>query len=227
MDKKTLIKMLEYSSESYNNMQSELDGVFLYIINDKKTDVQCYIRIHSKNLYIVFRGTDSYKDWLTDLQFWKKTLPYGNKSSKIRVHSGFINAYRSKEVRGKIHNFVTGEINKIIVAGHSYGAALATLCALDLQYNFPKKDYEVFLFGSPRVGNKAFRDSYNKRLFKTFRVSNGNDIITKIPLAIMGYRHVGINLHIGFFRIPGLFSFSQHNLCKYYSSLLKNNRPCF
>lgn len=75
--------------------------------------------------------------------------------------------------------------------------ALAVLCAVDLQYNFPSKDCEVILFGCPRVGNRAFQRSYNQRVFKTLRVENGNDIVTKIPLALWGFRHVGIPIRIG------------------------------
>lgn len=110
------------------------------------------------------------------------------------------------------------------VMGHSYGAALAVLCAVDLEYNFPRKDYEVFLFGCPRIGNRAFKKSYNKRVFKTFRVDNSNDIITKIPFALWGYRHVGIKIHIGIPRILGVVSFNDHRPQKYYTNLFKKTR---
>lgn len=222
MDRKTVIKMLEYSTEAYKTVQAESSRIKLHVIDDKKTDIQCYVRLEKRHMCITFRGSSSSKDWLTDFKFWKKTVPYGNHFSKIRVHSGFIEVYKSEGVRNKLHGFVTDEIEKIIITGHSYGAALATLCAVDLEYNFPKKDYEVFLFGSPRVGNRAFKNSYNKRLFKTFRISNGNDIVTKIPLALMGYRHVGIGVHIGIPKIIGAFSFNQHSPSEYYISLLKS-----
>ena len=108
---------------------------------------------------------------------------------------------------------------KITVTGHSLGAALAVLCAIDLQYNFENHDIEVYLFGCPRVGNAAFAKSYNKRIFKTLRVSNGNDIVTKIPPAILGFRHVGTEIHIGRLRLPHIFSFNQHRPQNYYRNL--------
>lgn len=214
--------MIEYSAESYEDVQPNPKYSDIYVIDDKKTDVQCYIRKFINTMYITFRGTDSKKDFINDLQFWKKVMPYKNASHSVKVHSGFIKAYRSPNVRNRIHSFITNDIDKIIIAGHSYGAALSILCADDLEYNFPQKDYEVFLFGSPRVGNKAFRDSYNKRIFKTFRIDNGNDIVTKIPFALLGYRHVGIKIHIGFPRILGAFSFKQHHLNVYYTNILKS-----
>ena len=79
--------------------------------------------------------------------FWKKCIPYGNTCSKVRVHTGFLNAYKSKQVRNRLLNMVTPEIRRIHICGHSYGAALSVLCAVDLQYNFPDRDIEVIVFG--------------------------------------------------------------------------------
>lgn len=144
-----------------------------------------------------FGGPTRPKTGQHNLAFWKKCIPYDNTCSKIRVHSGFLAAYKDPHVRGRIHRFITSDIHTVHIMGHSLGAAMAVLCGVDLEYNFPHRDYEVYLFGCPRVGNKAFQTSYNRRVFKTLRVENGNDIVTKIPLWIMGYRHVGIPIHVG------------------------------
>ena len=43
------------------------------------------------------------------------------------------------------------------VIGHSMGAAMATLSALDLKFSIqPTPDVRVYTFGSPRVGNDIF-----------------------------------------------------------------------
>ena len=102
------------------------------------------------------------------------------------------------------------------------GAALAVLCAVDIQYNFPYADIEVCLFGCPRVGNKAFAKSYNSRVFKTLRVTNGNDIVTKVPPAVFGFRNVGINLHTGKLSLPFAVSFKEHTPQNYYKRLWQN-----
>ncbi len=150
MDKKTITKMLEYCGMSYKDIQPIKSNYTLKIIDDPETDVQCYIREKNNETYITFRGSDSCKDWIYDFKFWKKVIPYDNTSTNIRVHAGFINAYKSKNVRPQIHNLINKNTEKITITGHSYGAALAILCAIDLEYNFPKKDYEVYLFGSPK-----------------------------------------------------------------------------
>ena len=79
---------------------------------------------------------------------------------------------------------------------------------------------EVIVFGCPRGGNYAFRKFYNERIFKALRIENGNDIVTKIPLLIMGYRHVGEKIHIGRKRSPFLFSFKSHAPQAYFGQII-------
>ncbi len=221
MNKPLLLSMLESAGQSYGKYQSIRPNETLIEINSEKSDVQAFIRISNNIMLITFRGTDSFKDVITDLRFCRKIIPYGNNESKIRVHSGFLDTYKCKDVRDVIHSYINDDIDRICVSGHSYGAALACLCAIDLQYNYPRKDYEVSLFGCPRVGNAAFKKSYNKRLFKTIRVENGNDIITKIPFCWLGYRHVGSKVHVGMPRIVGYADFKQHKAQAYYAKIFK------
>ncbi len=225
MTTRDVIRGMELAALAYKQVQPVYSGCQLTVIDDRDTGVQCYVRQRGELLVIIFRGTDSAQDWHTDFTFWKKAIPYGNSSSKIRVHTGFLNAYKCPHVRDRLHGMVTPDIRRIQVLGHSYGAALAVLCAVDLEYNFPDRDYEVLLFGCPRVGNRAFQKSYNKRVFKTLRVENGNDIVTKVPFASWGYRHVGIRIPIGAPRIFGLVSLEQHRPENYYSSLFHQFAP--
>lgn len=219
MDRSQIVEMLEYSGLSYNDTQPESREGQVLAVNDSESDVSYSIRIFGDTLIIAFRGSDSKKDWMFNLDFCKKVIPYNNFRSKIKVHSGFINAYRSKNVREKIRKFVTEGIRKVRLTGHSYGAALAVLCAVDLQYSFNDRDYEVIVFGCPRIGNKAFMNSYNKRIFKTLRVENRNDVVTKVPFRFMGYCHVGTRISIGrnsLFSLPGM---NKHTLQEYYSNI--------
>lgn len=88
----------------------------------------------------------------------------------------------------------------MIVTGHSLGGALATLCALDLQFNFFSAEPErivLYSFGSPRVGNSAFRQSFNRRVSNSYRVVNGMDIVPAVPRPWQGYRHVDNAYRIG------------------------------
>jgi predicted lipase len=220
-----LIYALELSALAYKDVQPRPPCGRLTSIDDPESGVQCYIRQCGHELFITFRGSNSEQDWKTNLTFYEKSIPYGSKDSKIRVHAGFVDAYGSPAVRGTIRGMMTDEIACVKIMGHSHGAALAILCASDLEEGYPEKDFEVLLFGAPRVGNKAFRDSYNRRVFKTLRVENGNDIVTKVPFVFWGYRHVGIKVHVGPPRIPLVFSLNDHRPQAYYRNLFKRFPP--
>ena len=220
------IKMLDFAMLAYSNTPSSDIFERLHFEDARENGVQYIIgkNCETRQLIIAFRGTDSFQDLYTDLRFWKMDIPYGNKKTRIRVHSGFYKAYNHFLVRDVIRKFITEEVKDIYITGHSYGAALAVLCALDLQYNFPDRYFEVVTFGCPRIGNKHFAKSYNRRLVKTIRFENGNDLVTKIPPAIMGFRHAGIRIHIGFWRILGIYNLREHEVGRYYQSLW--NKVC-
>lgn len=167
---------------------------------NKKTDTQWYFLDLPYAHVFVFRGTepDNPRDWATDLMFRKKVLPYGNTKSKIRVHRGFLRAYKS--VREKVHEIAKQFIvhpKPVLILGHSLGGALATLCAVDIQYNMREGDLQdvqrnvyVFTFGSPRVGNRAFAQSYRRRIKRTWRYWGSFDIVAAVPPTFFGYQHV-------------------------------------
>ena len=50
----------------------------------------------------------------------------------------------------------------LYVAGHSMGAAMAHICAMDLKFTLGFHDVNVYTYGSPRVGNTIFKDFFNK-----------------------------------------------------------------
>ena len=220
MNSAEIIRSLELSTSAYRDIQPYSPHTCTTMVEDRRSGVQYFLRRDRDILWITFRGSDSPRDWKTNLTFWKKTIPYDNVTSEIRVHTGFLNAYKQQEVRGKILDSITYGTNYVRVSGHSQGAALAVLCAVDVQYNFPDRDIETVLFGCPRIGNRAFMLSYNKRVDKTVRVENSNDIVTKLPFAFMGYRHVGAKMRIGSPRMPLILSPYDHYPHEYYSNLL-------
>jgi predicted lipase len=221
MNGEFLIKSLEYSASSYRDIQPYTPHGCVPVHVNGHADAHFFLRRHGHTLWITFRGTDSKKDWRANLTFWKKGIPYDNVSSKIRVHTGFLGIYRTDGVRSRILSEITPDTRYIKVCGHSLGAALAVLCAVDLQYNYPDRDIEAVLFGCPRVGNRSFALSYNKRVDKTVRIENSNDIVTKVPPAIFGFRHVGSRLHVGFPRLPLIIRATDHYPHRYYAGVVK------
>ena len=186
--------------------------------------VQFFVRQQGPHLSITFRGSNSPLDWAHNLAFARMEVATFCDHSGIKVHRGFLAAYMSEHVRGILHGLAR-EAQVIRVTGHSYGAALATLCALDLRLAFPEIDVEAVLFGAPRVGNKAFMRCYNSHVIRTVRVECGNDVVTKVPLVIMGFRHVGSRFHVGARRFPLAVSTEDHYPQRYYQGLINRLLP--
>ncbi|MEL6815355.1 MAG: lipase family protein [Cyanobacteria bacterium J06598_3] len=146
---------------------------------------------------------------------------YSEPQNPVRMHSGFVRAYLS--VRETIHDYVNNSgAEQYRITGHSLGGAIAKLCALDLQYNFsPEISVEAYSFGAPRVGNKAFTESYNRRVPDTWRVVNGWDAVAGLPAPWQGYRHVetAIKLERGFTWRIITGSFEDHRISNYIQAL--------
>ena len=148
---------------------------------------------------------------------------YGESSRPVKMHQGFINAYLS--VRDEIHEHAEkSETTRYRITGHSLGGAIAKLCAVDLQYNFGKNiSIEVYTFGAPRTGNKAFTESYNKRVPDTWRIINGWDAVAGLPAPWQGYRHVEevvkLSRKFTWKLITG--SFEDHKIYNYVAALRK------
>lgn len=200
-----------FDSIRFNNFQDKP-----FLISNAQTDTQCAILPDGGNVTIVFRGSESQFDWETDFdtrqeraEFDKqvikdeivsdkeKVYPYeSGSSSGALMHRGFVRAYFS--VRDQIHDYVkTHEISSITTTGHSLGGALATLCAVDIQYNFAKVAVEAYTYGAPKVGNEAFKESFNRRVPNSYRFAHGMDIVVELPRWWQGYRHVDQEIRIG------------------------------
>ena len=61
---------------------------------------------------------------------------------------------------------------------------MATLCASRLE----EKEPSLYTYGSPRVGGRKFVKSFLSS--NRYRFRNNNDIVTRVPFEILGYKHV-------------------------------------
>ena len=174
--------------------------------------------------YIIFRGSDGRADWFDNFKFSKKPLsfiklskkevPYKGVNPDIKVHRGFIQQY--KTIKATILEHIIKErdngCTRVIVTGHSLGGALATLCALDIQFHHPDLEIICIPIASPRVGNKRFTKSFNWRVPETYRFVYRNDSVCKVPYTFLGYKHVKEKVYLG-------------SKLKWYEKLLFNGNP--
>jgi len=140
-------------------------------------------------VYVAFRGTDNVAGWIADAKF--QQTPYFNTGAK--VHKGFFDLYNSvsDDVRSLVMDAINqcGSCNNVIVAGHSLGAALSVLGALDLQSN-TSFQITLYNFGDPRVGDYNFYNYAKTNLPSSFRFTNHRDLVPHLPPITMNYHHI-------------------------------------
>jgi predicted lipase len=168
------------------------------ILYDVKTDLQGFIGVSSlyKQIYIVFRGSSSALNWMDDFEV--KLVNYATFSEcDCKVHSGF---YRSALA---IKNATIDSVKylkfiyptySIIATGHSYGAAVAQLIALELAAE--SVPTQLYNFGQPRVGNAEFAAFANTQLNVLWRFTHYKDVVPHLPpITGFGYIHSCIEVY--------------------------------
>lgn len=186
--------MCELSKSSYKNpdMLPSTDSVISFI---SEGESQCYIWKYNDTVAISFRGTESIGDIKDDISIIQRIfeVPKDHVNSLQRsmlVHTGIYKQFLCLEP--KLSTILSGNIsdsNKIIyVTGHSLGGGLATLASLYYSYKYANPIYCI-TFGSPRVGNKDFANTFNERIAKSVRFVNQEDPIPFFPSDIF-YEHV-------------------------------------
>jgi predicted lipase len=85
-------------------------------------------------------------------------------------------------------------VDNLVVCGHSLGGAVATLMAYSIKNRFYGFHVECCTIGSPRVGNKVFKQNFDKSGIDSIRVVHNNDLVTHTPY--IGFQHVNFQLRI-------------------------------
>ncbi|CAN1149983.1 Phospholipase A1-IIgamma [Linum perenne] len=161
-----------------------------------------------RDIVVAWRGTVQTLEWVNDLDF---LLVSGDKvfgeKSDVKVMN---------EIKRLLEEYKDEEIS-ITVTGHSLGAAVATLTAIDIVTNRFNHRCPVtaIVFASPRVGDSAFKKLFSQsKDLRILRVRNAMDVVPNYPL--IGYEVVGEELEIDtrkskYLKSPGNLS-SWHNM---------------
>ncbi|BCG59751.1 lipase [Paenibacillus sp. URB8-2] len=132
-----------------------------------------------QEIIIAFRGTSSTSDWISDIIASQKRFKYIKQD--CLTHRGFTDIYSS--ARDELFSALTGlsPAKTLYITGHSLGAALATLCAIDIAANTAHHSPILFTFGSPRVGDPAFSKAFTEYVKNSWRTANLYDVVTYTP----------------------------------------------
>lgn len=185
-------------------------------------------RIGRRDILVAWRGTVAPTEWFNDLR--TKLQRFDREDKNVKVQSGFHTIYKSKDEETRYNKLsaseqVMQELERLVkffkgrgeevsltISGHSLGGALALLNAYEAAKMFPDVFISVISFGSPRVGNVAFKEKLNALGVKTLRVVVKQDIVPKLPGLLLNsilnklnavtsklswvYRHVGTQLKL-------------------------------
>jgi len=186
----SILSDLAYQDKA--RIEAELNNMGLehfVFIENLCNDTQCFICSDDEFVFVVFRGTSNFEDAKTDLKIFFETCPFG------RIHAGFWDSAKSVSIKvfcELIKHIVARR--KLVLTGHSLGGGVANSMAIKMLSEHRDID-SVPTFGCPRTVDLVAAnhiDTYFPDIFHRF--VNNNDIVTRIPPRMFGYKHFG-NLH--------------------------------
>lgn len=177
------------------------------------SDTQGFIAQNQDAIIVAFRGTQPGMpaDWLDDFQASHET--WGHPAGT--VHKGFYEALRAVWGARDGHEILPKRLiergNRTVwVAGHSLGGALAMLCAAQAFFVHHVPIQGCYTFGQPRVGSESFAKAvHNAFGARVYRHINDRDIVARVPLFSMRYRHYGAEI---FFDHSGARAENTHGI---------------
>ncbi|XP_059436716.1 phospholipase A1-IIgamma-like [Corylus avellana] len=204
-----------------------------------------------RDILICWRGTQGLAEWVMNMEFdLVSASPILGKKHDPKVHSGWYSMYTTaragstynctscreqvlNEVRRQVDSYKDEEVS-ITVTGHSLGAAMATMNAVDIVYNGynmpsgPRTNepikaclVTVFVFGVPRIGDEGFLKVFSDlKNLHVLRINNlPGDVVPSLPPTVpllFPYADVGEELIIDTRKSPYLKNLvidsNAHNL---------------
>ncbi|KAJ9445152.1 Lipase [Diplonema papillatum] len=206
--------------ETRHKVEDIINSITSAEIQIRMSDLQAIICKNEDRIVIAFRGTHCFQNVRTDFQMFRDVLEemVNDKRTTLfdpsswvsrfrketgfglpRCHRGFLQAFRM--IRPQVMARLVPIIEKypdlqICCTGHSLGGALAMLMAYWIKKEVKRRGTEkivVYTFGSPRVGNAAFAETYDHAIPHSFRVVNQCDIVPTVPFGVHGavFKHSG------------------------------------
>ncbi|GKV36824.1 hypothetical protein SLEP1_g44915 [Rubroshorea leprosula] len=174
-----------------------------------------------RDILIAWRGTKRNIEVIKDIQAdLVSAADILGENGDPKVHHGWHSIYTSKDLQSTFNKTsardqVLGEVRRLVelykdeeisvtITGHSLGAAIATLSAMDIAangYNIPITEPEkaclvtAIVFASPHVGDSGLKNVFSKlKNLRVLRVNNELDVVPS--LLQLAYTHVGEELEI-------------------------------
>jgi len=168
---------------------TEVHGQFDY----KVSATHGYVAVNRdlKQIIIAFRGSKDGFSIVKDIHVALKDFDIAGGGAM--VHQGFYNVWSPS--KDSVHSLVDDLVNQysdydINVTGHSLGAAVASMTALDLAITYANRNVILVGVSQPRVGNKAFALAIaHQPNLTAYRLEQANDFVGQYPQPDKGYVH--------------------------------------
>ncbi|MCO8123915.1 lipase family protein [Stieleria sp. TO1_6] len=229
------LSMISYNDQAEATKAAVIAG-FPDVTMFDRDGSQAYRFRNQHDCVIAFRGTEPNE--------WNDIRADANARSVIaetvgRVHSGF--KQEVDDLWPMVETALLDNSHELYFCGHSLGGAMATIAAgRCFLSHIPSEPAALFTYGSPRVGDNRY---INHVKLSHYRFVNNNDIVTRVPPSLLGYRHSGAEVYFdrnGRIRKLGIISkrrdkwrgflrglkrwkidhFSDHSIHRYIESLL-------
>jgi hypothetical protein len=176
---------------------------------------------------IAFRGTSTSKEMRENMNYAQ--VPF--LGTEARVHRGFLRTYETLHqadvLKAAARAWEHG--HTLVISGHSLGAAIANMAALDVAAHYPDLTVVVYAFAPPKQGDAAYaRMLSSTRNLTAHQLINMDDLVTSLPLPVTPnlinpskpylYEHGGVQ-HIFNYAEPRRFLVDIHLLTAYQPNL--------
>lgn len=201
--------------------------------------------VSQKTIFVVFRGTQTTDELKGDLNYDQTYRVASTHAHQVRmprgpaavarlgvlsqpfevdvplIHGGFQQIYEINKARIKQCLRENGDVHRVVFCGHSLGAAVAVIGALDI---LTSEDCltAVYNFGQPRIGNEAYSKYAAACGLTIFKHVNSYDIIPTLPPAVVPNTAEYTNPYF-FAEIGQTISFSKNH----FSILLNHLLPSY
>lgn len=152
------------------------------------------VELNGDTLSLLFEKSDGREDWKNNFDFPVK--PYKHMEQSWHCHRGFLKVW--KAIEPHVAEYIMDpRAQKIEIIGYSHGAAIALLCYEYCIFHRPDAEVHGVGFGCPRVFWGKVPKEVKARFDNFEVVRNGNDIVTHVPPALFGFRHISKVVRIG------------------------------
>jgi len=163
-------------------------------------DTQYKLVVTKDVLYLCFQGSASETDWRFNFSF--PVRPYKFGGVRWLAHGGIVRLWKAARKQIIAEVLMLLDDRKLVILGYSHGAML-TVMAHEQFKRYMGLNVESFAFAPARVlwcPNKDVRSWFEGLTVVMCR----GDIVTHLPPALMGYRHVGKVIKLGKDRLIGV-----------------------